>query len=63
MSGCMADQFYQSGRNRQGETVQLRNLDYVMGNYGGRESATCPDWKRFSHEESIPVRAISVSRA
>ena len=33
MSGCMADQFYQSGRNRQGETVQLRNLDYVMGNH------------------------------
>lgn len=24
-----------AGRNRQGETVQLRNLDYVMGNYGG----------------------------
>lgn len=24
-----------AGRNRHGETVQLRNLDYVMGNYGG----------------------------
>ena len=24
-----------AGRNRSGETVQLRNLDYIMGNYGG----------------------------
>ena len=24
-----------AGRNRYGETVQLRNLDYIMGNYGG----------------------------